>query len=97
MIPHISLIPELTKEDEKTLEKLKGSEAFLIVAKVLAKEWRAASTQMLTCSPTDLVAYQGHARALVSAYNNIMRYANVDIPDNSEPLLPKVKKLRNMK
>lgn len=97
MIPHISAIPQFTDEDKKTLEKMKGSEVFLIVAKILAKEWHTTTTQMLGCAREDLVQFQGHARALVSVYNQLMLYANVDVPEKQAPDLQVVRKLRNIK
>jgi len=97
MIPHISSFKDLTPEDEKTLEGMRGSEVFHLMCKILAKEWRIATTKMLACPREDLEVYQGFSQAIMSVYNNLMRYSNVDLEVKSEDPLLGSKKLRNIK
>jgi hypothetical protein len=104
MIPHISQIPNFTEQDRQTLETMRGSEIFLIVAKILAKEWHTATTKMVSCEQEDLVRFQGFAQGLLSIYNQLMLYANVDVPDKTLEMPEKQRQplsngkiLRNMK
>jgi hypothetical protein len=70
----ITQIPDLNEDDLATLKRMYCSEIFLIVLKLIKKEYFAACSKMEDCGPHELSNFQGTARGLKQVYNLIMHY-----------------------
>jgi hypothetical protein len=89
MIP-LTQIPDFTEADAETLKKMYGSEVFMIVLKLIKREYFIACQQMEECSPEALVTFQGTAKGLKQVYNLVMFHSSPDMikeQKDSKPLL----------
>jgi len=97
----ITEIPDFTQEDEDTLAKLHGSEVFLIVLKLIKKQYFVACSQMEDCTPAELVSFQGTARGFKTIFTIMLNHSSpkqiLDSSKKSEGALIFGKKLSNFK